>query len=586
MKTVLCFAVLFFLATLLPAQADFKLVGKIPAPVPEPGVSIVTGLSPADSHLFVTVMGSSSSYLYLLNPGTGSIVRQKEMDGEPPDCPGDPVRLISGAYEGFGSYWVGDECGDFINVIWVFDSLAVFDSFMSDTVDVPSGLVFESDTLFAVDYDSALIVAHDLSGNVLTADTLPSLPPPTAVTLYRDHFFICSDMDDNQIFEISREATMIDTHTVDDLVGTDPLAATFYDGLLYVGSAEDSILIFEPTTYNTCIPPGDTVTVEAVPGRLFITFDKVLNECCVFVDVLETQGCPVPDSVEFTTDIYEITTCLQIDWEAQIAFEDEDEIPEHPESLRVFSMPSGTCTTFRDITVDSMETFPMFRTMSRMQSEDDEFSVFAIGLDRRKPQDVIGLKFDYTRDAIVTNEDSIPPSVYSQITALLDEAETEYLDEAPFAAAILVDSLAGIVRDTPAIPHTYYPGERDHNIAGMIISCAHTLSFSLRWYGGIIGGVPVDLAGAGPWLAVYPNPSRKTVTVEFVCDGRQPVSVDVYSPRGRLVRRLLGERAGRHRGSLTWRGDNEGGHPVSPGAYFVVVRQGDRMATKKVILQR
>jgi hypothetical protein len=585
MKSLFILSLLFLFVFSLPAQADFKFVGKIPAPEADAGCTRVTGLAVSGGNLAVTVKCDTSSFLFLLDPTDGTIIEEKELDGSPPDCPEDSLRLISMAYEGFGHYWLGDSCGNFINVIWVFDSLAVYESFLSDTIPVPSGLCYQNDTLFAVDYSAGLLAAHDLSGNVLSADSLPPIDSPTALALYRDHFFLSSASNDSLIFEITKQATMIDTHFVEGLAGTFPLGATFYGGQLYVGSDQDSILIFEPTTYNTCVGPGDNVTVEVVPGRMAITFDSLDNWCCVQVDIADSQACPPPDSVEFFSDVYHITTCLRFDLIARIALEHEFDLPSQPESVRIFSRPSGACTTFRDITVDSMEVIPILRVRGRMQSEDDEFSMFAVGVDGRNQGGVIERKFVYTRDAITSNQDSIPPGVYDQLIALLDSAQTEFFDGFPLVAAVIVDSLADLAGDTPGIPHTYYPGEQGHNIAGMIMSSAHTLRFSLIWIGSS-GGIPGVVEDADIRLVLRPNPSSGSVAIEFECGGIQPVNVSIYSVRGRLVRRLFKDHVPKRRASLTWQGDNENGHRVSPGTYFVVVSQGDKVAAKKIILQR
>jgi len=292
MRAILVLSLLLLFAISLPAQADFKFMGKIPAPEPDSGCTSVSGLSVADGKLFATVKCDTSSFLYLLNPDDGSVIYQKEYDGSPPDCPWEDVQLISGAYEGFGHYWVGDECGDFINIVWVYDSLAVYKSFMSDTVDVPHGLSHQGDTLFTVDYDAGRLAALDLLGNTLAAYPLPGIASPTALALYRDHFFIASETNDTLIFEITKQAAMIDTHFEEGLAGTYPLSATFHNGLLYVGSDQDSILIFKPVTYNTWVPKGDSVTVQAVPGKLQITFDEVTDSCWVSVDVADSQACP------------------------------------------------------------------------------------------------------------------------------------------------------------------------------------------------------------------------------------------------------------------------------------------------------
>ncbi len=584
MRSILVLSLLFLFAMSLPAQADFEFMGKIPAPEPDSGCTCVSGLSVADGKLFATVRCSTGSYLYLLNPHTGSVIYEKEYGASPPDCPGQDVQLVSGAYEGFGHYWVGDECGDFINLVWVYDSLAVYDSFMVDTVDVPHGLCCEGDTIFTVDHANARLAALDLSGNVLAAYPLPGITSPTALALYRNHFFIPSESNDSLIFEVTKQAAIIDTHYVEGLPGTYPLSATFYHGLLYVGSEADSILIFKPVTFNTWVPKGDTVTVEVVPGKLEITFDKVVDSCWVTVDVADSQACPPPDSVVFFSDVYEITTCASFEYVAHIVLEDSTTPPGPDRKVRMFSRPAGACTTFRDISVDSLEIIPTYARNSRMQSEDDEFSTFALAVDLRDLQDIIELKFDYAREAMTANEDSIPGSVYTQIVALLDEAESEFYGGDSPAAAALVDSIADIVRGTPAIPHTYYPGEQGHNIAGLIMSSAHTLFFSLMIPD--MAGVPGQVEDTGLRLVLRPNPSKGDVTIEFDCRGDHPVSVAIYDVGGRLVRKFLAARASERRMGLTWQGDNNAGRLVSAGAYFVVVKQGHRTGVGKIILQR
>jgi hypothetical protein len=211
--------------------------------------------------------------------------------------------------------------------------------------------------------------------------------------------------------------------------------------------------------------------------------------------------------------------------------------------------------------------------------------MFAVGTDGRNQHGVIERKFVYTRDAITSNQDSIPPAIYDQLIALLDSAQTEFVDGFPLVAAVVVDSLANLTGDTPEIPHTYYPGEQGHNIAGMIMSSAHTLRFSLIWFGSS-GGIPPTTGDTDIRLVLHPNPSSGSVGIEFECDGVQPVNVSVYSVRGRLVRRLFKGHPPARRAGLTWRGDNEHGNPVSPGAYFVVLSQGDKIAARKIILQR
>jgi hypothetical protein len=587
LRSAVIFCVVLLIVALLPAYADFEFVRKIPAPQPESGCAGVTGLAVSGNYLFATVACDTSSFLYLLDPYDGSIIEEKELDGSPPDCPGDSVYIVSATYEGFGHYWLGDVCGDFINVIWVFDSLAVYDSFLCDSIETPTGLCYQSDTLFAVDYHDDVLTALSRSGEVLAIDTLPPITLPTALTMYRNHFFISSALNDSVIYEVSKEAALIDTHVVKDraMAGTYPLSATFCGDLFYVGSDQDSILVFKLLTYCTYVPKGTDVAVEAVPARLEVTFDEVTDSCWICVDVAESQPCPAPDSVTFFSDIYDISTCIDFDYVAAITFNDTTDLPGPADKVRIFSRPAGGCVAFRDISVDSLEILPSLRTMSRMQSEDDEFSVFAMGVDLRDSVGIIERKFVYTDDAITSNEDSIPGAVYTEITNLLDEALFEFRFGSVDVAADLVDSLADIVRDTPDIPHTYYPGEQGHNIAGLIISSSHTLSFSLRAFDDD-SGIPSVVVDMRSGLLVRPNPSNASFTIDLECSRSQQVDVSVYSVRGRLVRRLFKDKVPKGHISVTWAGDNEKGHLVSPGAYFIVAREGEKTTARKVILQR
>lgn len=584
-RSILGLTLVLFFVTMLPAQADFKFVGKIPAPEPEVGCKCVTGLAAAGGNLFATVRCDTSSYLCLLDPSNGSVVQQKEMDGSPPDCPGSPVQLSAGAYESLSRYWVTDECGDFINVDWTLDVLTVHRSFIPDTIQTPSGLCYQNDSLFAVDCCAGRLAVLDTLGQVLAAYSLPAIDSVSCLALYRDHLFLSGGTDDSLIFEITKEGILIDTHFVNGLAGTYPLSAGFLNGRLYVGSDADSILVFQPRTYNTWVPAGSSVTVEAVPGKMTILFPTVVESCWIWVDIADSATCPPPDSVEFFSDVYDIGTCTVFDYTTQITLQDTVGLPGAPGDVRLFSMRAGPCTTFRDISVDTLEIVPILTTQSRIQSEDDEFSVFALGSDTRNITGVILLKFYYTSDAITSNEGSIPPDVYTEIVNLLSEAEANFYSGSPLVAASLVDDLADTVMNTPDIPHRYRPGEHAENIASLIISSAHTLAFSLRRCA-FMAGVPVWVDDVESDIVLRPNPSRTSFVIEFACEAKEPVSVTVYSVEGKVVRRLLKAKEGTGPISVTWRGDNEDGDRVSPGAYFVAVKRGERIAARKIILER
>jgi len=83
-----------------------------------------------------------------------------------------------------------------------------------------------------------------------------------------------------------------------------------------------------------------------------------------------------------------------------------------------------------------------------------------------------------------------------------------------------------------------------------------------------------------------PNPFRGETRIEFLLDRAGPVELVVHDVAGRRVA-TLAERtfaAGRH--VLSWNGDADDGTPEAGGVYFVTLRAGDRLQTRKVVLNR
>jgi hypothetical protein len=393
-----------------------------------------------------------------------------------------------------------------------------------------------------------------------------------------------------------------------------------------------------------------------------------------------------------------------------------------PDLVRVFVRPSGACSPdYRDITVDADLSLGAPRdllSIPRTKSEDFEFSVFALAEDHRPPAVVVDLKFDRLEAGIDAGQDLIPPDVLERILALLDEARSAYCRGLPLDAAVLVDSIATIVRATPEIPHTYRSEEEGSNLAGRLIADAHTLAFSLRFLddrtrvvactvtptnvimlrdgvvracveipGGLSGAslkqacfyfghevraipetvyimdcdcdghpeirgmfrkwafkvalnhirsnvVPItcyidgflvradadvkmfwvdpgtmgetadkieapDLRASGEateeataldtggWVfGVSPNPSTSSFAVELVRDGSVAAEVAVYSVTGEVVKVLHSLAPSADRLTLVWNADNEDGRRVAAGIYFVVLREGEKIAIRKAILQR
>ncbi|MCA9727651.1 MAG: S8 family peptidase [Candidatus Eisenbacteria bacterium] len=104
-------------------------------------------------------------------------------------------------------------------------------------------------------------------------------------------------------------------------------------------------------------------------------------------------------------------------------------------------------------------------------------------------------------------------------------------------------------------------------------------------YGAItaVSGTPGDPLPAAPLLVAYPNPSRHGVWLEGrLATAQGPVSVEIFDPAGRLVRRLDGAES---RQSIFWDGRSDVGRAVAPGIYYARWQSGEWQASTKLILQ-
>jgi hypothetical protein len=602
--------VVFFvliLALSASAFADFEYVGKIAAPRPYFGCPVV-GLTHDDFQLFVVVDTDTSQWLYMVDEATGDVMDEHEWleQGWP--------QFSGASHEGGEIFWVVNHYGELMRLEWSDGVVSEIDRLIEARLDAPGGMVYrdlgesagenlvadaERDSVFAVSIFGGITGAADLSG-------IPFIPPlnPTSMSEYGGRYFFTSSGAPDTVFEANAAMERIEAHYLPMPSMYTPQAATFFDGLYYVGSASDSIYIFSMGSYADSVPSGSDITVDIVPEGLSISFDFVATAGSLFVEeIIDT--CPAPEDVIFFGDFYDVSTTAEFDYITQVEMQTNQELPPgiSPRRVRVFKRPSDTCSYWRDITVEELafEDPPRaadpFRVLSRTLSEDDEFSIFSLGEDNRKPAFVIGLKYGYLEDAIVGNQDSIPNETYNTLRTLLTASEAAAQARRFRLAARLADRIANVTRDTPAIPHRYEPGTDRINVAGRIIARAHTLAFSLRQLlgqsefgigdgkgteptGTLIERAPINTLISGP------NPSASGFTVKLSGTSRKPVSVRVYSVKGELVSTVLESGSVNGERSVTWNGRNDAGQAVSTGTYFIVVSEGETNITRKVILTR
>jgi len=608
LATVVLFVLV--LALSVSAFADFTLVGKIPAPIPYPSCGVL-GMESAMGLLFIVVDTDTTDYLDLIDPGTGDVIDTYAWDKHVGEWP----TFQAASYEGDYIFWVAEEGGDLYRFQWDDGVVTVLDTVSSWRFTVPTGMTFqpmyesldanwvtesEVDSVFLVDIFGGVLGGRDLSG-------IPFMPygmRPTSVSKLADHLYITGAENPDSVFEITGSGVRVAAHYLPGLSQMTPQAAAFHNGLYYVGGYDDSICVYSTGSYTGDVPQGPDVTVDIVPEGLSVGFDFVTRAGSLYVEVSPIDDCPAPGGVNFFGDFYDVATTAEFDYITTVEMMTNEPLPAGvmERRVRVFKRPSDTCSYWRDITVQELQieepmTVQPFRVNSRTLSEDDEFSIFTLGEDNRSPGFVIGLKYGYLEEAITYNQDSIPSATYNTLLDVLSNSETAYGAHRYSQAARLANRIADITHGTPEIPHKYEPGTDRINVAGRIIARAHTLAFSLDLLvqevafgaGGAKSKQPpstaIESSPVNP-LILGPNPSASGFRISLSGNSGHPVSVRVYSVKGELVRSLLESQIISGERSLTWDGLNKGGQAVSAGTYFIVISEGEKTTTRKVILRK
>lgn len=100
----------------------------------------------------------------------------------------------------------------------------------------------------------------------------------------------------------------------------------------------------------------------------------------------------------------------------------------------------------------------------------------------------------------------------------------------------------------------------------------------------------VAAADAAPgrtlFLGASPNPARGATSVGFSLARESDVRLDIYSPDGRLVRRLVDARLGAGEHSAAWDGTSGDGTRLPSGVYLTVFRSGETTSKGRLMLLR
>ncbi len=93
--------------------------------------------------------------------------------------------------------------------------------------------------------------------------------------------------------------------------------------------------------------------------------------------------------------------------------------------------------------------------------------------------------------------------------------------------------------------------------------------------------------GAALGLRASPNPFTARTELNFVARAGEPVSVRIYSPSGRLIRRLAPAASGAPGTRMAiWDGRDSRGRLVGAGLYFARVEAGRRAETLRMVRLR
>jgi len=91
-----------------------------------------------------------------------------------------------------------------------------------------------------------------------------------------------------------------------------------------------------------------------------------------------------------------------------------------------------------------------------------------------------------------------------------------------------------------------------------------------------------------PHLEVYPNPFRNRTIIRYIIHDTRyripDINLKIYDVSGRIVKSFNLESCIKyHESAIFWDGTDDSGHKLTPGIYFVYLRNGSLSAIKKVI---
>ncbi len=82
----------------------------------------------------------------------------------------------------------------------------------------------------------------------------------------------------------------------------------------------------------------------------------------------------------------------------------------------------------------------------------------------------------------------------------------------------------------------------------------------------------------------YPNPFNPSTTISFQLTATSEVSLAIYNSQGQLVKQVAKAKYASGKHVVVWDGRNENGVRVANGVYVCMLRAGEFVAQKKLVL--